>query len=42
MSRLSGFVAQISGERLHYNYVFVFVIEELSRLSGCPYRNRLY
>jgi len=41
MSRLSGFVAQINGERLHYNYTFVFVIEEfycpdlpVSPLSG--------
>jgi len=36
MSQLSGFKARISGEVLPYEYTFIFEIEELSRLSGCP------
>jgi len=37
MFQLSGFMAQISSERLPYKYTFVFVIEELSLISGCHY-----
>lgn len=37
MSQLFGFVAQMSGKRLHYYRIFIFVIEALSRLSGCQY-----
>jgi len=36
MSQLSSFMAQISGEHLHYNHKFILVIEELSQLSGYP------
>lgn len=37
MFQFSGFEAQISDERVPYKYTLVFVIEELSLLSDCPY-----
>lgn len=35
ISQSIDFMSQISGEYLHYDYLFVLVIEELSKLSGC-------